>query len=162
MLNRTLLQKAEIIDIYTTSANIFFAENFKFQMQEIGKTVNVPKDNYTQHLTAANSTPKHLAIIVSFEGRGANIPEIFAILKRNKCKILLITSKNSPLLKEPVDSTFLFSSLENHYHKISSFSTRMSLMYLFDMLYLSYFNIDYEKNSTYKLANYQKMNPHLI
>lgn len=160
--NRTLLQEAETIDIYATSANIYFAGNFKFQMQEIGKPVNVPQDNYTQHLTAANSTTNHLAIIVSFEGRGGNIPELFAILKQNKCKILLITSKNSPLLKEAVDSTFLFSSLENHYHKISSFSTRMSLMYLFDMLYLSYFNIDYEKNSAYKLANYQKMNPRLI
>lgn len=162
ILNSTLLQNAETIDVYTTSANIYFAENFKFQMQEVGKTVHVPKDHYTQNLTAANSTEQHLAIIVSFEGRGTNIHDLLAILRKNNCKVLLITSKNSPLLSEKVDSTFLFSALENHYHKISSFSTRMSLMFIFDMLYLSYFNLDYERNIRYKLENYQKMNPKLI
>ncbi|CAD5901387.1 MurR/RpiR family transcriptional regulator [Carnobacterium maltaromaticum] len=162
MCTSILLQEAEVIDVYTTSANLYFAENFKFQMQEIGKTVHVPKDNYTQNLTAANSTKQHLAIVVSFEGRGTNIPQLFAILKKNNCKILLITAENSPLLSEKVDSHFLFPSLESHYHKISSFSTRTSLMYIFDILYLSYFNKDYDKNIAYKLENYKKMNPDLI
>lgn len=160
--NGALLKNAEFIDIYATSANIYFAQNFQFQMQEIGKQVNVPIDDYMQNLSAANSTPHHLAIVVSYGGRSSSVKRILEILKKNKSKILLITSKNSPLLNEKVDSVFLFSSLENHYNKISSFSTRMSLMYIFDSLYLSFFNQDYERNLAYKLDNYQKMNPKLI
>ncbi|EOL43403.1 MurR/RpiR family transcriptional regulator [Enterococcus caccae] len=157
----TLLNKASFVDVYASSANIYFAQNFQFQMQEIGKRINVPIDDYMQNLSAANSTPDHLAIVVSYEGRGSSAKKILKILKKNNSKILLITSKNSPLLTEEVDSTLLFASMENHYNKISSFSTRMSLMYLFDCLYLAFFNHDYEKNLAYKLEHYQKMNPDL-
>ncbi|MBO0469423.1 MurR/RpiR family transcriptional regulator [Enterococcus sp. DIV0242_7C1] len=160
--NSDLLKQAKYIDVYASSANIYFAQNFQFQLQEIGKRINVPIDDYTQNLSAANSTPDHLAIVVSYEGRGSSVKKILDTLKKNQSKVLLITSKNSPLLKTKVDGVFLFSSLENHYNKISSFSTRMSLMYIFDCLYLSFFNQDYEKNLAYKLANYQKMNPNLI
>jgi len=161
-LSSALLEEANIVDIYASSANIYFAQNFQFQMQEIGRNINVPIDDYRQNLTAANSTPNHLAIVVSYEGRGSSVKKILKILKKNQCKILLITSLHSPLLQEKVDGVFYFSSMENHYNKISSFSTRMSLMSIFDCLYLSFFNQDYDKNLAYKLANYQKMNPNLI
>ncbi|WP_206912081.1 hypothetical protein IGL98_001437 [Enterococcus sp. DIV0840] len=161
-LNGALLKNAEFVDVYATSANIYFAQNFQFQMQEIGKQINVPIDDYMQNLSAANSTPTHLAIVVSYGGRSSSVKRILEILKQNNSKILLITSKNSPLLNEKVDGVFLFSSLENHYNKISSFSTRMSLMYIFDSLYLSFFNQDYDRNLAYKLDNYQKMNPKLV
>ncbi|MFD2305407.1 MurR/RpiR family transcriptional regulator [Enterococcus termitis] len=160
--NSKLLAEAKYIDIYASSANIYFAQNFQFQMQEIGKRINVPMDDYMQNLSAANSTPEHLAIIVSYEGRGTSVKKIMEILRKNQTKILLITSKNSPLRQMQVDGLLFFSSLENHYNKISSFSTRLSLMYLFDRLYLSVFHLDYERNLAYKLENYQKMNPDLI
>ncbi|WP_086312751.1 hypothetical protein A5821_000315 [Enterococcus sp. 7F3_DIV0205] len=158
----SLLEKSDFIDIYASSANIYFAQNFQFQMQEVGKRINVPIDDYMQNLAAANSTSDHLSIVVSYGGRGSSVKKILKTLTNNKSKILLITSKNNPLLTEKVDGILLFSSLENHYNKISSFSTRTSLMYLFDRLYLSFFNQDYEKNLAYKLENYQKMNPDLI
>lgn len=157
-----LLKNAAFIDIYASSANIYFAQNFQFQMQEIGKRISVPIDDYMQNLSASNSTPEHLAILVSYEGRGSSVKKIIEILQKNGSNILLITSKNSSLLKETVSGTLLLPSLENHYNKISSFSTRTSLMYIFDSLYLHHFNQDYEKNLAYKLANYQKMNPDLI
>ena len=160
--NSELLKNAEFIDIYASSANVYFAQNFQFQMQEIGKRIAVPIDDYMQNLSACNSTPEHLAIVVSYEGRGTSVKKIIEILQKNGSKILLITSKSSPLLKETVSGILLFPSLENHYNKISSFSTRSSLMYIFASLYLSYFNQDYEKNLAYKLENYQKMNPDLI
>lgn len=157
-----LLKNAAFIDIYASSANIYFAQNFQFQMQEIGKRISVPIDDYMQNLSASNSTPEHLSILVSYEGRGSSVKKIIEILQKNGSNILLITSKNSSLLKETVSGTLLLPSLENHYNKISSFSTRTSLMYIFDSLYLHHFNQDYEKNLAYKLANYQKMNPDLI
>lgn len=83
------------------------------------------------------------------------------ILKKNQCKIILITSKTSPLLQEKVDGYFLFPSLENHYNKISSFSTRTSLLFLLDAFYLCYFNQNYDHHLSYKLANYHKLNPAL-
>ena len=63
------IKKSKYIDIYTSAGNLYFAENFKFQMQEISCFVNVPIEEYHQRLTTACSNEEHLAIVISFEGR---------------------------------------------------------------------------------------------
>lgn len=155
------LKQAKIIDLYASSANIYFAENFMFQMQEIGVLVNVPLVGYAQELSAANSDQSHVAIVVSYGGRGKTTRDVVRILHENKIDIILITSLQDNPLTQYAQYKLYFASAENHYHKISSFSTRLSLLYLFDVLYSIYFNQDYEKNLEFKLGNYQKMNKEL-
>lgn len=86
------LKKAKYIDIYTSAGNIYFAENFKFQMSEIGVVVNVPVEQYQQSLAAAASNEEHVAIVVSFEGRGMLVEQVMTLLKKNKTPIVLISS----------------------------------------------------------------------
>lgn len=150
-----LMDSAKSIDVYTSSANIFFAENFKFQMQELKKNVNVPKEEYIQRLTAANSSEKDLAIIISFGGRGLSFNNICKLLKKNNVPILLITSTNENPLVKYSDYKIYMSSYENHYNKISSFSTRMTLLYILDTLYSVYFNRNYEENLKTKIESYE-------
>lgn len=152
-----LMIEAKNIDVYTASANIFFAQNFQFQMQEINENVNVPIADYMQSLCAANSDETHLAIVISFGGRGQGFDSICQILKMNHTPILLITStQDNPLVKY-TDYKIYMSSYENHYHKISSFSTRMTLLYILDTLYAIYFKKNYEKNLKNKIDSYKKM-----
>lgn len=151
------LKKAKYIDFYTSAGNIFFAENFKFQMQEIGTFVNVPIEEFNQRLTASTSNEEHISIIMSFEGRGAVIENITKILKNNKSKIILISSTNENPLTKYADYNLYLSSNENHYNKISSFSTRLSLLYLLDCIYTGFFKLDYDRNVNYKLNTYKKL-----
>lgn len=152
-----LMKKTPFIDIYTSAGNLFFAENFKFQMQEIGRFVNVPAEEYQQRLAAAASDPSHLSIIVSYGGRGKMIPQIIAILKKNKSPFLLISSTEEiPFAKDAAYHLYL-SSNESHYNKISSFSTRLSLLFVLDCLYTSYFKLDYEDNVAVKMDYYNKI-----
>lgn len=156
------LLEAKIIDVYAASANLFFAQNFKFQMQEIGVLINVPEEDYVQRLSAANSDDTHVAIVVSYGGRGQTTREVVKLLKENNVPIILITSiQENPLIDYATHKLYL-ASVENHYDKVSSFSTRLSLLTVFDTLYGIYFNENYEKNLNYKLDNYQKMNKKLI
>ena len=148
----SILKKAIYIDFYTSAGNIFFAENFKFQMQEIGTFINVPIEEYHQLLTASTSDEKHVAIIVSFEGRGLIIENLANILKKNNTPIILISSTNENPITKYADYHLYLSSNENHFNKISSFSTRLSLLYLLDCIYTCYFKFDYEKNVNYKLS----------
>ena len=152
-----ILKKTKHIDLYTSAGNIYFGENFKFQMQEIGTFVNVPIEEYNQLLTASTSDESHVAIIVSFEGRGIIIEDIANILKNNKTSIILISSTNENPLSKYADYHLYLSSNENHFNKISSFSTRLSLLYILDCLYACYFKLDYDKNVTYKLDTYKKL-----
>ena len=153
----SILKKAIYIDFYTSAGNIYFAENFKFQMQEIGTFINVPIEEYHQLLTATTSDEKHVAIIVSFEGRGLITKNLANILKKNNTPIILISSTNDNPITKYADYHLYLSSNENHFNKISSFSTRLSLLYLLDCIYTCYFKFDYEKNVNYKLSTYKKL-----
>lgn len=153
----SILKKAKYIDFYTSAGNIYFAENFKFQMQEIGTFINVPIEEYHQLLTASTSDEKHVAIIVSFEGRGLIAENLANILKKNNTPIILISSTNENPITKYADYHLYLSSNENHFNKISSFSTRLSLLYLLDCIYTCYFKYDYEKNVNYKLSTYKKL-----
>lgn len=152
-----VLNKSHHIDFYTSAGNIYFAQNFKFQMQEIGTFVNVPIEEYHQLLTASTSDESHVAIIVSFEGRGFIIEKLARTLKTNKTPIILISSTNKNSLTKYANYHLYLSSNENHYNKISSFSTRLSLLYILDCIYTSYFKFNYNKNITYKLDAYKKL-----
>lgn len=156
------LYEAKVIDVYAASANLFIAENFKFQMQEIGVNINVPAENYIQELTAANSDSTHVAIVISFGGRSTTTKEVIKILKENQVDIILITATSDNPLAVDAKYKIYFASNENHYDKVSSFSTRLSLLYILDTLYSIYFNKNYDENVKFKLNNYQKINKKLI
>lgn len=156
-----LMDEATYIDVYAAGGNIFFAENFKFQMQEINVTVNVPQEEYMQKLSAANSNESHLSIVISFGGRGGSWDTICKTLKDNHSPILLITSTQQNPLNKYADFKIYMSSYEDHYQKISSFSTRMTLLYILDTLYSIYFRNNYEVNITNKITTYEKIKKHL-
>lgn len=151
------MKKSQSIEIYTSAGNVFFAENFKFQMQEIGIKVEVPIEEYQQNLIASYSDSSHLAIVISFGGRGSVIMKLIKTLKRSKTPILIITSPNSSIEKYG-DYVLYMSPYENHYKKVSSFSTRLTLLYLLDILYTCYFELDYDENLKKKVKHYELMN----
>lgn len=86
------MHKAKVIEIYTSAGNIYFAQNFQFQMKEIGVNINVPIEEYYQRLTAASSDETHFSIIISFGGRGILASSLSKILQEKKSPILLIGS----------------------------------------------------------------------
>lgn len=158
-LNRVVqaMYKAKQIDIYTSAGNVYFAENFKFQMQEIGINVNVPIDEYHQRLLAATSDKTHLGIVISFGGRGLMTNIIAETLKQNQTPTLLISSYDfKPEYNQP-DYHLYISPYENHYKKISSYSTRLSILYILDVLYTCFFRMDYDRNIEKKINYYNKM-----
>ncbi|NLC96336.1 MAG: MurR/RpiR family transcriptional regulator [Erysipelotrichaceae bacterium] len=152
-----LLEKAKTISIFTSAGNIFFALNFKFQMQEIGIEINVPTEEYSQRLTATNCSDNDLAIVISFGGRGMNAEKICKILKNNNTSILLITSTIPNKLNKYANTTIYMSSYEEHYNKISSFSTRLTLLFILDTLYANYFRRNYDKNYKLKIQKYNAL-----
>lgn len=156
------LINAQVIDVYAASANLFFAQNFRFQMQEIGILVNVPEEDYIQRLSAANSNKNHVSIVISYGGRSETLQKVVKILSENNTPIILITSMQENALAEFATHKIYMASAENHYNKVSSFSTRQSLLSILDTIYSIIFNYNYDKNIHYKTTNYQKMNNDLI
>ncbi|CAM4246289.1 hypothetical protein AT575_04270 [Streptococcus penaeicida] len=159
VLNRVArqLNKADRTLLFTSAGNIFFAENFKFQLTEIGKRVEVPKEDYYMSWTAASSREEDFAIVISFGGRSHQMGHICKLLKQNHTKILLICSPEAERLFDYADYILYMSPKENHYQKISSFSTRLSLLFILDLLYTTVFKENYDRNKDYKTSTYQMM-----
>ncbi|MGX8680062.1 MAG: MurR/RpiR family transcriptional regulator [bacterium] len=147
--------KAKSIDVYTSSGNIYFAENFRFQMSEIGALVKVPVDEYEQSLCAASSDQDHFAIVISFMGRGMNMERVQRILHATKTPLLLISSPEYQ--SAYADYQLYLNPYEDHYKKISSFSTRLSLLYILDVIYTCYFKRNYDQNLKTKLHYYKML-----
>lgn len=61
-------------------------------MQEIGRIVSVPIDGYKQRLIASSSNSDHLAIFISFGGRGLLADILPRILHATNTPIVLISS----------------------------------------------------------------------
>jgi len=149
------MKKSKAIDIYASSGSLFFAQNFQFQMQEIGIDVHVPTEEYQQRLRASCSNSQHLAILISFGGRNLLIKKIISILKETKTPILLICGAKQNPYEKYANYHLYMSPYENHYNKISSFSTRLTLLYILDCLYTCYFELDYHENVKKKLNYYE-------
>ena len=150
------MQKAKHITIYTSANNLFFAQSFKMQMQEIGVRVDVPTDEYEQRLLASLSGPDELAIIISYEGRLMNIDLIAQLIKNNKTTLLLISASDFKLNRVTPDYHICMPNYEHKYLKLANFSTRLALLYILDSLYSCYFEKDY-KNNLEKKLNYTKI-----
>lgn len=155
-----LMETCTAIDVYAFAGNIFFADNFSFQMQEMGITVNVPHEDYVQKLTASNSSPSHLSIMISFGGRSTASEMLCRILKEKRSPIVLIASTQNKRLSRYAKHILYMSSYEDHYQKISSFSTRMTLLYILDTLYAVYFCRHYKINISKKLHAYETLHAH--
>lgn len=151
------MERAERIDIYTSAGNFCMADNFRFQMQEINVPVEVPHEAYMQKLATANSNPKHFSIVISFGGRSSTVGQICRLLRQQHSPIALITSTDKTPLCGYADHLLYLSSNEDHYQKISAFSTRTSLMYLLDSLYALYFKRHYKENVRKKLSAYERL-----
>lgn len=117
----TEMKKAKQVDIYTSAGNIYFALNFKFQMQEIGVNVNVPIDEYQQRLLAASGDNNHFAIIISFQGRGILSNILPKILKEKQTKMLLISAYGYNFKNFDSDYHLFINNHENHYKKYLHF-----------------------------------------
>lgn len=98
--------------------------------------------------------------MISFGGRNWQMKSICEELKENHTRILLICSEQAEKLFPYADMKLYLASYEDHSQKISSFSTRLSLLYILDMLYTCFFERDYEGNLAKKKAYYKLLTSH--
>lgn len=151
------MKEARQIVVFTSAGNLFFARNFQFQMKEIGVNVQVPEDEYVQRLTASGMSENDLAIVISFGGRGAIMSSLCQICQANNVPLALICAYQDNPLEVYAKWKLYMADREDHSQKISSFATRFSLLYLMDVLYSCFFQMDYLSNLNKKQEYYRIM-----
>lgn len=151
------MRKAEQIVVFTSAANLYMAQNFSYQMQEIHIRVAVPVSDYQIRMEAAQMTSRDLAIVISYEGLGDPLRKIVPFLSSQHVPILLIGGMHKNALKSYADYHIWMPKIDGQNHKISAFSTRFSILFILDALYSMVFKMHYEKNADYKQEIFRKI-----
>lgn len=143
------LYEAEVIDIYTQSHNLYVAQNFQDEMLTIGRTVNCPQTTYKHRLTVLASKPTHVAIIMSYSGRGSFILPIIKMLSEKKVPIVFISKAGNNCYSQYIQFDLKLSDKENNRERISQFSSHIAMQYMMDILFSCIYNLNREDNIKY-------------
>lgn len=148
------MYNAKRIAIFPSSGNIHVAENFRTNMQEIGKYVEIANTVYNQHWSACIKDENDLVIVISYLGKTPHILNLVKDLKKRKAKIVLISATYEEQLSPLANYHLYMCSYEDFQEKISSFSSRISLQYILDCLFSCYFERNFDQFLDFKIKHY--------
>lgn len=141
-----LVRDAAQVDVLATAGNVAFAQNFRFQMAEVGRAVSAPVDEYEQRLVVAAVDATHAVVLVSFGGRGFLARPAARSLSERGVPLVLVASAETTPLDEYATVKLALSPQEDHAEKVSPFATGLSLLFVLDALFARVFVEDYDAN----------------
>lgn len=160
LLHHDELQKATDLLKYSQSIHIFsfgtalnLAESFKERMLKIGKNV-VIANNMNYQLYEANCIPKgDVAILISYSGETEKMICVGETCKKRGIPIIAVSSFGENTLSKIATCKLTMSTKESLFYNIGDFSTHLSVHFILDILYSTYFLMNYENNYQVKLKD---------
>lgn len=160
LLHHDDLQKALKLMKYCQSIHIFsfgtvlnLAESFRERMLKIGKNVII-SNNMNYQLYEANCIPKgDIAILISYSGETEKIIQVAKTCLEKKIPMIVISSFGENTLSKMATCKLAMSTKESLFQNLGDFSTHLSVHLILDVLYSTYFLMDYDKNYEIKLKN---------
>lgn len=106
-------------------------------------------------IIAAALDKNDCAIMISYSGNNPTKDPVdkIKILKKNKVRIIGITSGGNNYMREKIDCIFTIASRERLYTKIANYSTEESIQYILNVLFSCLFAKNYRENKNYKIFN---------
>lgn len=154
-----ILYKSKSIYLYGSGDSLLAAMDFEHRMARIGKMVNLTMMNGQQFVSAYNTDKDDVAIILSYTGETPDLLAVARILKYQKVPVVVITSVGKNSLAEYGDYIIRTCSRENMVHKIASFSSKLSMEYIMNLLFARLFQKDFDDNLHNKLELQEHFDP---
>lgn len=145
-----LIEKAVTIHVLCYGIGQDLARVFADRMMRIGKRVVVTDNIHNQFYSTYHSDKSDCFIIISYTGTTRKIRTYVDYINKNKAKSILITSIGENDLSLKSDVVLRMSTREKLYSNIANFSSAISIMMIFDLLYSGYFQRDYDGNFAMK------------
>ena len=146
-----LLNNNNNIHIYSYGTALNIAESFKEKMMKIGKNVYITNNlNYQRY--EVNCIPKgDCVIFISYSGETKTLINMAKTCQKKNIPFLSLTSFGENTLSQMSTAKLYISTRENLTYNIANFNSNLSIYFLLDLLYASYFSLDYENNFNKKL-----------
>lgn len=141
-----MLYSTKYIDIYGVGSNISLAFDFKTNLRRIGRIVNTYLNRQEAIINAVSSDEEHAAIIISYTGETPETIEYCRLLKQTHTPMICITNIGNNTISDLSDISLKMASKEKMFSKIGSFSSKLSIVMILDLLYAGIFAKDYNSN----------------
>ncbi len=142
LLNPTVLQRiidwvreSHRIDIYGNDMNYYLAQQACTKWNELGISAiahNSPNLHYLNTMTPSQTT---LSFVISHTGENLSMIDAATILSQKSMKVIAVTSNNHSTLSRQCTETLLTHGYYEQL-RLSKMSTMVSVLYLFDILYM--------------------------
>lgn len=153
----TIIKYSDCISIFSAGTLLNQAESFKEKMMKIGKRVSISNNLNYQLYEVECLTSRDIAIIISYSGETEKIIEIARECKKRSIQIIAITSFGENTLSQYASCKLVLSTKESLFQNLGDFSTHISLNLILDILYSSYFLLNYDENYNKKLEKTKKL-----
>lgn len=129
------LQNCHRIDMYGSDVNYYLGQQASSKWNELGKSSMAYNTINIHYLRQFNPKALPLSFIISNTGENPAMLEAARQLKEKQAKTVAITSIANSTLAKQCDAVLLLQGYRGHF-RLSKLSSMISIMYIFDVLYL--------------------------
>ena len=150
-----MINRCSSIAVYGSFTYLSFANSFKYNMERIGKKVEILNNEGQYLFSAIRTTPDVLSIVISYSGSTISknlAKDVIPILKKDNLPAILITSADNTI---DYDAFQCILNLSNKQKFDIYFSPLTGELSLFVILYILY-ACCYENNYQVNLDNIKK------
>lgn len=140
------IYKADVISIFGVGNSLIIAEELHYKIRNLGiPVVTNPLIGFEGSQVNPGKL-RQVAIVISKFANSRRVIQWIRNLKDENYEVILITANlKGPLIKL-VDHPILIENDEKRWQKLGAFSSRTSMLYLTDCLFLMVFMKDYDNN----------------
>lgn len=130
-----LLQHSRAIHIFAQGTNYSTGIDLSYNLMKLGMLCYVYNDSYMQAVAGAISDTRDIAIGISHTGANRDVIEALAITRQNGATTIALTTRKQSPITQIVDISLCTANKEFVFQG-EPLSSRMSMMYLVDILFL--------------------------
>lgn len=141
------LNKSRTICLFTPNRSNEIAQGFLEHIKDFNKKVKISISPYDWKVDAYNLTENDVVIINSYAGSSSSIMlNILPTLQKKKIPIILIASTHNKKFFPYATCKLLICDKEDPIDKLYSYSSNISIQYIFDILYSGLYQKNYDEN----------------
>ncbi|WP_246058293.1 MurR/RpiR family transcriptional regulator [Paenibacillus illinoisensis] len=124
------------IDIYGSDMNYYLAQQACTKWNELGISAIAHNSGNMHYLNTMNPNVSTLSFVISHTGENQSMVDVAKILNGKNMNVIAITGNNHSSLSRQSTETLL-SYGYNEQMRLSKMSSMVSVLYIFDILYMS-------------------------
>lgn len=151
------LNKSKTVCLFTPNSTNEMAQGFMERIKDLNKNIKISTSPYDWKVDSYNLSINDVVIINSYAGTSSDIYlKYLPKLHKKKVPIILIASSHNKDFFKYATCKLLICDKERPVEKLHSYSSNISIQFIFDILYSGLYQKNYEDNYNRRKYIYEK------